>query len=76
MLILDSINLSGPQATSLFTDAKGHQGDIIVEAGTLMWMKGIYQEDLGTNSYHTGFNTDLHGLADQIMSDHDPLYNQ
>jgi hypothetical protein len=75
-LLLDSINLSGPQATSLFTDVKGHQGQIIVEAGTLMWMKAIYQEDLGTNSYPTGFNTDLHGLADQIMSDHDPLYNQ
>lgn len=38
--------------------------------------KAIYQEDLGTNSYPTGFNTNLHGLADQIMSDHDPLYNQ
>jgi len=42
----------------------------------LMWMNAIYQEDLGTNSYLTGFNTNLHGLADQIMSDHDPLYNQ
>jgi len=42
----------------------------------LMWMKGIYQEDLGSNSHQTGFNTDLHGLADQIMSDHDPLYSQ
>ena len=75
-LLLDSIDFSGPQATSLFTDAKGHQGQIIAETGTLMWMKGIYQEDLGSNSYQTGFNTDLHGLADQIMSDHDPLYNQ
>lgn len=74
--LLDSINYFGPQATSLFTDAKGHQGQIIVEAGTLMWMKGIYQVDLGTNSYQTGFNTDLHGLADQIMNDHDPNYKQ
>lgn len=75
-LLLDSVSLSGPSATSLFTDAKGHQGQIIVEAGTLMWMKGIYREDLGTNSYSTGFTTDLHALADQIMNAHDPLYNQ
>ena len=75
-LLSDSINITGPSATSLFTDAKGHQGQIIVETGTLIWMKGIYREDLGTNSYPTGFNTDLHGLAEQIMNDHDPLYNQ
>jgi hypothetical protein len=75
-LLLDSIALSGPSTTSLFTDAKGHQGQIIVEAGTLMWMKGIYREDLGTNSYSTGFDTDLHALADEIMNEHDPLYNQ
>jgi hypothetical protein len=41
-----------------------------------MWMKGIYNIDLNTSEYKTGFNTDLHGLADQIMADHDPLYNQ
>ncbi len=75
-LLLDSVALSGPSATSLFTDAKGHQGQIIIEAGTLMWMKGIYREDLGTNSYPTGFTTDLHALADEIMNKHDPLYNQ
>ena len=75
-LLLDSVGLSGPSATSLFTDAKGHQGQIIVEAGTLMWMKGIYREDLGTNSYSTGFTSDLHALADEIMNEHDPLYNQ
>ena len=75
-LLLDSVDLSGPRATSLFTDAKGHQGQIIIDAGTLMWMKGIYNLDLNTSEYETGFNTDLHGLADQIMADHDPLYNQ
>jgi len=39
-------------------------------------MKGIYNLDLNTSEYETGFNTNLHGLADQIMADHDPLYNQ
>lgn len=72
--LLDSITMSGPKATSLFTDAKGHQGQIIIETGTLMWMKEIYSLDLNTSDYETGFNTDLHGLADQIMDDHDPSY--
>ncbi|CAI8408362.1 MAG: Uncharacterised protein [Cryomorphaceae bacterium] len=75
-LVLDSINFSGPRATSLFTDAKGHQGQIIIDAGALMWIKGIYNMDLNSSAYETGFNTDLHGLADQIIADHHPLYSQ
>lgn len=74
--LLDSISFSGPKQTSLFTDAKGHQGQIIIETGTLIWMKGIYDVDLGNNTYQTGFNTDLHGLADQIMNEHDSSYSQ
>lgn len=75
-LLLDSVDFSGPTASSLFTDTKGHQGQIIVETGTLMWMKGIYNVGLNSSTYQTGFKTDLYGIADQIMSDHDPLYNQ
>lgn len=74
--LLDSIDFSGPKASSLFTDSKGHQGQIIIEAGTLMWMNGIYNMDLNSSAYQTGFNTDLHGLADQIMGNHDTLYKQ
>ena len=74
--LLDSIDFSGPKAPSLFTDTKGHQGQIIIEAGTLMWMNGIYNMDLNSSAYQTGFNTDLHGLADQIMGNHDTLYKQ
>jgi hypothetical protein len=74
--LLDSIDFSGPKASSLFTDTKGHQGQIIIEAGTLMWMNGIYNMDLNSSAYQTGFNTNLHGLADQIMGNHDTLYKQ
>ena len=74
--LLDSIDFSGPKASSLFTDTKGHQGQIIIEAGTLMWMNGIYNMDLNSSAYQTGFNTNLHGLADRIMGNHDTLYKQ
>lgn len=74
--LLDSIDFSGPKASSLFTDTKGHQGQIIIEAGTLMWMNGIYNMDLNSSAYQTGFNTNLHELADQIMGNHDTLYKQ
>ena len=72
--LLDDISRFGPQATSLFVDAKGHQGDIIREAGTLLWLNSIYGVDLSTFSYDTGFNTNLHEVAKQIMDSHDPNY--
>lgn len=74
--LLDDISRFGPQATSLFVDNKGHQGDIIREAGTLIWLNSIYGVDLRTFSYDTGFNTDLHEIAKQIMDSHDPNYKQ
>jgi hypothetical protein len=70
----DDITRFGPQATSLFVDNKGHQGDIIREAGALLWLKSIYNVDLNTFSYDTGFNTNLNEIVNQIVDSHDPNY--
>lgn len=75
-LLLDDISMFGPKPTSIFTDEKGHQGQIVIEAGTLLWLNSIYNVDLSTNTYDTGFNTDLHEIAIQIMDSHDPNYKQ
>ena len=72
--LLDGISRFGPKATSLFVDTKGHQGDIIIETGSLVWLNSIYSVDLSNFSYETGFNTDLHEIAKQIMDSHDPNY--
>jgi hypothetical protein len=74
--LLDNIDWFGPEATSLFTDQKGHQGNIIVETGSLVWLNSIYNVDLITNDYETGFNTDLHEIAKQITDNHDSNYKQ
>ena len=74
--LLDDISRFGPRATSLFVDNKGHQGDIIVETGSLIWLNSIYGVDLRTFSYDTGFNTDLHETANQIMESHDSNYKK
>lgn len=73
-LLLDEIQMFGPKPTSIFTDAKGHQGQIVIEAGTLVWLNSIYQEDLNANNYDTGFVTDLHRIAKDIMDNHNPNY--
>ena len=73
-LLIDNINMFGPKSTSIFTDDKGHQGQIVIETGTLLWLEGIYNVNLNTNNYYTGFNTDLHSIAQEISSNHDTKY--
>ena len=72
--LIDEISRFGPQATSLFVDNKGHQGDIIIETGSLIWLNSLYNTDLNTHDYDTGFNTDLHEIAKQIIDSHDSNY--
>ena len=72
--LLDDITRFGPQETSLFTDDKGHQGDIVREAGGLIWLNSIYDVDLSSYEYETGFNTDLHAVAVNVMNNHDADY--
>ncbi len=75
-LLDDDIDLFGAKPTSIFTDAKGHQGQIVIEAGTLVWLASIYGDDLSLNTYDTDFSTDLHGVAFEIMSNHPEAYKR
>jgi len=75
-LLLDEINLFGQKETSIFTDQKGHQGDIVIETGGLVWLNSVYNIDLSSYNYETGFHTDLHEIAIQIMNNHDPEYKK
>ena len=75
-LLMDNISMFGPKPTSIFTDYKGHQGQIVIETGTLLWLNSIYNVDLSMNTYETGFNTDLHEIANQIINSHDINYKQ
>ena len=68
--LFDEVAFEGPRASSLFTDPKGHQGDIIRVTGSLVWLSSLYGVDLPTYSYDTGFNTDLKGIAQTIMNEH------
>lgn len=74
-LLLDDIALQGSWQNSLFTDIKGHQGKIITNTGALMWLHSLYKAHLRTHDFVTGFNTDLHSIAEDIMTSHDPDYS-
>ena len=70
----DNISMFGQEETSIFTDYKGHQGQVVVETGTLIWLNCIYNVDLTQNEYKTGFVTDLHNIAKDIVDNHDTNY--
>ena len=75
-LLLDDIEYFGSHENSLFVDEKGHQGEIVVQTGTLLWLESIYQIDLNQTSFETDFETDLQAIASEIMESHDPNYKQ
>jgi len=75
-LLLDDVSLFGSYDDSIFTDAKGHQGEIVVNTGALIWLNGLYGVNLRTDNSDTGFNTDLHSIAENIMDFHDTNYKQ
>ena len=71
-----TFSLFGAKPTSIFTDAKGHQGQIVIETGTLIWLASIYGDDLSLNTDDTGFATDLHSVAIEIMDNHPEAYKR
>ena len=72
--LLDDISMFGPKSSSIFTDEKGHQGQIVIETGTMIWLNSIYNVDLSSFNYDTGFNTDLNTIAQDIINSHDSNY--
>ena len=74
--LLDDISMVGPKSSSIFTDKKGHQGQIVIETGTMIWLNSIYNVDLSSFNYDTGFSTDLHAVAQDIIDTHDSNYKQ
>ena len=74
--LLDDIEMFGPKSSSIFTDEKGHQGQIVIEARTMIWLNSIYKTDLSSFNYNTGFTTNLNTIAQEIIDVHDDNYKQ
>ena len=72
--LLDDIDFFGTQSTAIFRDDLGHQGDIVLEGGGMVWLNSIYQINLEDFDYDTGFNTDLHQIAIDVMNNHPSSY--
>mgnify|MGYP000488703440 FL=1 len=71
----DVTHLEGPSDSSLFTDYKGHGGQLLTDLVEYIWIDAIYGVDLETYDYDDGYQTDLKAIAKSIMDAHDPSYN-
>jgi hypothetical protein len=71
----DVSSLQGASDSALFTDYKGHAGQILRDLGEYIWMDAIYGVNLDKYAYDDGYQTDLKALAKSIMDAHNPDYN-
>ena len=75
---VSEMTLKKKQGQGLFTDYKGHAGQILLDLGTLVWLGSIYDVDLGNfpaDELKIGgepYVTDLIAMAQEIL-DYDNL---
>ena len=65
----DVEQLQGPRASSLFTDEKGHAGDIFVDTGTLIWLHAVHGVEPMYMPEFTQWDTDIRIIADSVLDE-------
>jgi len=65
----DVDQMRGPSGTSLFTDGKGHAGQIVEDLGTLLWLAAIHGVDPMTMPEFTQYETDIRLIARAILDE-------
>ena len=63
----DIQGLIGPKRTSIFTDEKGHAGDIARDAGSLIWLKAIYDINLMDIPKIERYELDIREIATRVL---------
>ena len=66
----DDLNkLTGPIATSVFTDQKGHAGQILIDTGTLIWLHAVHGVEPLDMPEFTQWETDIRLIADRVLEE-------
>ena len=64
----DINRLQGPIQSSVFTDAKGHAGQIMIDTGTLIWLHAVHGYEPLDMPEFTQWNTDIRVIADSVLN--------
>ena len=65
----DLDQLTGQKATSVFTDEKGHAGQILIDTGTLIWLHAVHGVEPLYVSEFTQWNTDIRVIAESVLEE-------
>lgn len=65
----DIDQLTGSQATSIFTDPKGHAGQIAIDTGTLIWLHAVHGINPMDVPEFTQWETDIRVIADSVLDE-------
>lgn len=69
---LDDVQqMTGPRASSLFTDTKGHAAHITKDTGALLWLYAIHGVDPLSMPYFEAYDTDIRDIAASVLNDLD-----
>ena len=63
----DIKSLIGPKRNSIFTDEKGHAGDIASDTGSLIWLKAIYDINLMDIPKIEKYESDIREIATRVL---------
>ncbi|MFQ3317595.1 MAG: hypothetical protein ACKVKS_07350 [Candidatus Poseidoniales archaeon] len=65
----DIDRLTGPKASSIFTDAKGHAGQIAIDTGTLIWLHAVHGVEPMEMPEFTQWNTDIRLVVESLLNE-------
>ena len=65
----DIEKLTGSKDTSIFTDYKGHAGEIMIDTGTLIWLHAVHGVDPMDVPEFTQWETDIRVIATTVLED-------
>jgi hypothetical protein len=60
--------------SGIFVDDKGHPDDVLVDLGSLVWLKAIYGVEPNADLLSSTYETDLVTIAKSIIDDHEQEY--
>jgi len=63
----DIEQLTGSKTTSIFTDAKGHAGNLMIDTGSLIWLHAVHGVDPMTMPEFTEWEVDPRQLAKSLV---------
>ncbi|MEC7635167.1 MAG: hypothetical protein VYD58_02075, partial [Candidatus Thermoplasmatota archaeon] len=65
----DVRQMTGPKKSSIFTDAKGHAGEIAKDTGTYVWLNAIHGVDPMDMPRAGQYSVDIREIASKVIDE-------